>query len=250
MAIKHCYNKSSNIIPNNEEEDDVKSILIIGAGGFIGSAISEGLRTQNGRRGLLFGTSSSGKFGLLALDVTKRGSIGALTAWMDEQKNPPMRFDAVVYAAGHCPPGGYMAERSACDSDPRIAELYASGLSRAIAGLLSHIADNGRIVVMSHAIPDREASVSRGVYGGAKDSHDAMIYTLREDERNIGARGIRVHRIAPWAVEGSPYYEGTPEGLMPTQMIPVAQVVEAVKQALSMEEGYLDTDFFVHALNE
>lgn len=227
----------------------MKSILIIGAGGFIGSAISERLRKEEGRMSLLFGTSSSGRSGLLALDVTDLRSVEALKQWL---KKNEVKLGAIIYAAGDCKPGGFYQELTTAkqDMDPAIfkkkSNIFGLGFMHVGMTLFPAMEQGGHIVVISSTNEAEKPPyyLSDRLYGPAISAQEALISTMREDEKYLVRwRDLHIHRIAPGAVEGSPFYEGTPSEMMPKRMVSVSVVAEAVVNALKMTEGHSETDF-------
>lgn len=233
----------------------MKNILVIGAGGFIGSAITRRLLKEENRMSLIYGTSSSGRSGMLALDVTEKESVVALDEWLVQNE---ISLHAIVYAAGDCKRGGFMEELKIPlkDMDPskfmRKAGTFGLGFANVITVLLPRLADNGHIVVMSSVTGTEKPPLylSGGLYASPKSAQELLVKWAREDTLTIQRRGIRVHRIAPGAVKGSPFYEGVEKELLPARMVPVEEVAEAIAQAINMPTGCMDTNFFADAVNE
>lgn len=233
----------------------MQSILIIGSGGFIGSAITERMQKEAGWMNLFFGTSSSGRFGLLALDVTDENSVASLQQWLVKNE---VRLRAIVYAVGSCKKGGFREELTTdrqdidLESYKKKSELFGLGLMRVMTGLLPSMDDNGHIVVISSATRETKPPyyLSNRLYGAAISAQEVLISAMQEDQEMLGKRNIKVHRIAPGAVAESPFYEGVPKEFLPRHMVSVKEVAEAVVQAINMPTGHMDTNFFADATSE
>ncbi|AKM77778.1 MAG: hypothetical protein UY31_C0006G0018 [Candidatus Wolfebacteria bacterium GW2011_GWE1_48_7] len=227
----------------------MKHILVIGAGGFIGSAITHRLLKEEDRRSLVFGTSRSGRFGHLRLDVTDATSVEDFSEWlMKNEINPSV----IIYAAGNREPGGFKAEMktSKRDTDPAVfmknAEVYGLGLLHVATKLVPHMTDDGHIVVISSVDGTEKPPyyLSDRLYGASIAAQEVLVKWMRADTLFTTPRNIHVHRIAPGSVEGSPFYEGAATELLPQRMVPVSEIVEAVAQAINMSTGYVDLNLF------
>lgn len=233
----------------------MKNILIIGSGGFIGSAIAERMRQEDGRMNMVFGTSSSGRPGLLALDVTDMGSVLDLRQWL--VKNG-VCLHAMIYAAGSCKEGGFQEEMTTArrDMDPDVfkkkSELFGLGLMYVMIGLLSRVENGGHVVVISSATEAEKPPyyLSDRPHRFSIAAQEVLISSVREDRLTLGRQNIRMHRIAPGAVRESPFYNGVAPELLPRRMVSVSEVADAVMQAINMPWGYMDTNFFADADTE
>lgn len=221
------------------------NVLVIGGSGFIGGAIARELEVQGHK---VFKTSlTEGRSGCARLDVMDIGSIEATTVAFESVG----KLDAIVYAVGNCPKGGFMNEinkpLTVIDSSElrKNLELHVEGFLNVVQGLWPLLTDGGHIVVVSSAITrlnDAPAPpfLTVGHYAAAKAAQDALIGWLRKDQ-NILEKGIKIHRLAPPAVD-SPFHVGTPEQFSPPALLPVGVISSAAVMALYMTHNY-ETDF-------
>lgn len=239
-----------------------KNVLVVGGSGFIGGAIAKALEeegckvfstSRSGKNGFInLDEIKSGKNGFIRLDVTIPATIEITRLIMNEEA---VKLDAIVYAVGDCPKGGFVKELGKRLTDINPAELqknldlHVTGLLNVVQGLLPCLKDGGHIIVMSSSVTrlNNEPAfrvprfLTIGHYAAAISAKDALIGWLRKDQQ-IVERDIKIDRLAPPAVD-SPFHEGTPKEFSPPALLPVAKIVEAVMYALTFDKEQLDVDF-------
>lgn len=227
-----------------------KNVLVVGGSGFIGGAIATALEAEGCK---VFRTSSTaGKEKCARLDVRDLGSIEATAMGFEAAK---VQLDAIIYAVGNCPKGGFAEElgKRLTDIDPaelqKNLDLHVTGFLNVVQGLLPCLKDGGHIIVLSSSVTrlNNESAykvprfLTIGHYAAAISAKDALIGWLRKDQQ-ILERDIKIDRLAPPAVD-SPFHEGTPKEFAPSKLLPVGKIIEAVFYALILETAQMDNDF-------
>ncbi len=152
-------------------------------------------------------------------------------------------LDGIVYAVGHCPPGGFMdavkrplSELPIGDYEREIG-MHQVGVLNVFQYMLQNLNDGGCFVFISSAITRLKGKFPQGAHPDYHASviaaEDWLIEGMRRDPVVI-ERKLKIHRIAPAGVD-TPFHEG---GFVPkSQLFPVSVVAREVLQALASDEN-------------
>ncbi|HBE90024.1 MAG: hypothetical protein A3E37_00140 [Candidatus Andersenbacteria bacterium RIFCSPHIGHO2_12_FULL_46_9] len=225
-------------------------VLVVGGSGSIGwpicrALLAEGYRVISMTRGIhprpeeyafhLTGTYEKAMLREINCNVVFSNVLDGVALHSQTRE----QLSAIVYAVGHCPPGGF-------DNEVSIPLCYLDGqvltdeLNRQVIGLLhvmgslySRIQPSGHVVVISSAITrltDETCPpwLHAGHYATAKAAQCELVRWFRRDP-NIKDRNILVHRLAPAAVDTS-FHQGCQH--QPPAMLSVDDVAQRVLDAL------------------
>lgn len=149
-------------------------------------------------------------------------------------------LDGVVYAVGHCPPGGSLdaVSRPLSQISPKRyldeINMHQVGALKVFQGMLGGVKDGGCFVFLSSAITRFDtfpSAIQAHYHASVIAAQDWLVRGMRHDP-NVISRNIKIHRIAPSAVD-TPFHHGGPQ---PPKLLPVTFVAEEVFRALESEE--------------
>ena len=200
-------------------------ILVLGAGGHIGTAVTQELLTGHSVTALTH----------QQYDVNRpRWPIGEITQ--------PASLDAVICCVGHCPAGGFANAVARPLSQYNDFELM-SGINMHIIGpfnvfqqVLTLLRSGACFVFMSSAatrllqMPRDKRPPALNIYPhlAVMAAEDALIEGMRMDPAVID-RDIKIHKIMPPAIGDSPFHRGGPK--LPTT-VTTEEVVRAICSCL------------------
>jgi NAD(P)-dependent dehydrogenase (short-subunit alcohol dehydrogenase family) len=202
-------------------------ILIFGAAGHIGSAVSKKLYDNN-----------------VVLAPTKNRHD---VAFDDNEFDLELKsVGAVIYCVGHCPPSGFLdaikyplSQYSPEELDREIG-MHILGPFKVFQQFLPAIRDGGHFVFMSSATTrilqmprDERPPIHIYHHLAAIAAEDALIEGMRMDPE-VKKRDIKIQRIVPPAIGDSPFHqvEGGPK--LPVT-VTTAEVVDAIIGSLSAQ---------------
>lgn len=150
-----------------------------------------------------------------------------------------VRFSAIIYAVGDCPPGKFDSAVALpiCDIDDgelsHELNIHLVGLLNVVRKLHVYLQPSGHIVVISSAITRLTDTtcppwLHAGHYAAAKAAQDELVRWFRRDP-NMKDRNILVHRLAPAAVD-TPFHQGCQH--QPPAMLSVDDVADRVIDCL------------------
>lgn len=148
-------------------------------------------------------------------------------------------FDGIIYAVGHCPPGGFQDAVGAPLKELSV-ERYEAEVGMHQLGVLNVfqcfaplVTKGGCFVFLSSAITRLKNNVPAGMHleyhAGVVEAGDWLIRGMRKDPFVL-ERGIKIHRIAPAAVD-TPFHEAT----MGPRLIPVDVVARTIIHVLKSD---------------
>ncbi len=153
------------------------------------------------------------------------------------------RLQAVIYAVGACPPGGFTHEVStplyeiSNEKMEHDFRLYVTGFMNVGRNFLRHIQDHGHVVALSSAVTRLTPEtcppwLHAWHYIATKAALDKIIMGYRHSPL-VRQKKLLIHRIAPSAVD-TPFHSQavTPQVL---NVLPVHAVVTEIMQALSSQ---------------
>jgi len=228
-----------------------KNYLIFGAGGSIGSEVAQRLardencviasiRYRNARSAAVIEKlQAAGAITDVLGDVSDRSAVQKCF-----ERNCMGMFDGVIYAVGHCPPGGfpdaikYPLSQLPVGLFMNEIAMYQIGVLNVFQIMLPLVKDGGCFTFISSAITrltDEEwPSFLQAHYHAAMISaEDWLIRGMRMDPA-VKRRGIKIHRLAPKAVD-TPFHQHE-HGPKPPQLLSVETVVEKIVSSLTSEK--------------
>ncbi len=154
---------------------------------------------------------------------------------------PDARLDGVAYSVGHCPPNGlddairYPLSQLSFDKLTAEIRMHQTGVLNVFQQMLSHVKDGGCFLFISSAITrvsedQWPPTLHAHYHAGMIAAEDYLIRGMRIDPA-VKSRGIKIHRIAPGAVNTS-FHHGGP---FLASAVSVNTVGEAVVDALESE---------------
>lgn len=223
--------------------------IVFGAGGSIGSAVTrEALRQGHsviaGVRDMSSPLSQSlsgdGAKVWPVFNVTYEEVVNEYA----DRANREGGLDGLVYCVGHCPPRGFSRETGTPLSEMRTTDymrevqMHQIGVLQVFKSFLYVLKQGGSMVFLSSAINRFAGRFPPGMYPyhhcSVIAAEDSLILGMRHDPV-VMKRGVRVHRIAPAAVD-TPFHEGSPA----PKLIPVQDVVTKVMLALATSDHSVD----------
>ncbi len=151
------------------------------------------------------------------------------------------RVDAIVYAVGHCPPNGfaeairYPLSQLPLENLTREINMHQVGVLNVFQLMLEHLNDGGCFVFLSSAITRLKGQFPPFLqayhYASAISAEDWLIDGMRFDP-TVKQRGIRIHRLAPVAVD-TPFFGEH----KPPEIIPISRVVDEVVDVLDSQKN-------------
>lgn len=224
----------------------MKTYLVFGAAGFIGREVARQILNDGHDVIAAVRVNQIGSVETLYElgarihvldDVADRGALEAYT----NQLLDLGRLDGIVYAVGHCPPGGFLDAITHPLSQLPL-ERYRSEINMHQIGVLNvfqcmmqNLVDGGCFVFISSAITRLKGHfppfLHAHYHASVISAEDWLVDGMRHDPM-IANRKIKVHRIAPAAVK-TPFHEGGPQ---PPKLIPIFTVAEEVLRALRSDE--------------
>jgi len=225
-----------------------KTYLVLGAAGSIGKAVARRLcgdghhvfaSVRNGQRRAMGELADMGAKVEVIDDVSdpaalsKLGGAYALTE--------PVYFDGIVYAVGHCPPGGFPEAiqhplaKLPLEDYLREINMHQVGALNTFQWMWSLVAPGGCFVFISSAVTRLKGAfppfLQAHYHASVISALDWLIEGMRHDPVMAGM-GIKIHRLAPIAVN-TPFHTGGPR---PPKLLEVEDVVREVLAALASEE--------------
>ncbi|MDP3901910.1 MAG: SDR family NAD(P)-dependent oxidoreductase [bacterium] len=224
----------------------MKTYLVFGAAGSIGQEVVRQLLVaghrviasvrehhQEVREGLL----RSGALVDVIENVADRKTIEAYASHLSEL----YKLDGVVYAVGHCPPNGlsdaikHPLSQLSLDKYRNEIDMHQIGVLNVFQCMAANLENGGCFVFISSAITRLKGQfppfLQAHYHAGVISAEDWLVDGMRHDPM-IAERKIRVHRVAPAAVDTS-FHHGGPK---PPKLIPINTVAEEVVRALQREE--------------
>lgn len=202
-------------------------VLVFGAGGHIGSAVSEKLYG----RGHDVEALTKSDYNV----ITDRSSVAR-----------HLLLDVAIYCVGYCPPGGFLNEiKYPLSQYPpggfdKEIERHVIGPFNVFQEFLPVMRASGCFIFMSSAatrllqMPRDKRPPFLNIYHhlAVIAAGDALIEGMRMDPQT-NARHIKIHKIMPPAIRDSPFHEGGPE--LPVT-VTTEQVVDAIVGCLSAKD--------------
>lgn len=149
-------------------------------------------------------------------------------------------FDGIIYTVGHCPPDGfpeairYPLSQLPVENYLKEIQMHQIGALNVFQVFLKNLNDGGCFLFLSSAITRLKGQFPPFLqcyhYASAIASEDWLIEGMRNDPAVI-ERGIKIHRIAPAAVD-TPFHRPGPK---PPRLIPMSEVVEEIVAALQSD---------------
>lgn len=149
-------------------------------------------------------------------------------------------FDGIVYSVGHCPPDGfpeairYPLSQLPVENYLKEIQMHQIGVLNVFQVFLKNVKDGGCFLFLSSAITRLKDQFPPFLqcyhYASAISAEDWLIEGMRNDPAVI-ERGIKIHRIAPAAVD-TPFHRSGPH---PPRLIPMDEVVSEIVSALNSE---------------
>lgn len=154
---------------------------------------------------------------------------------------PSAKLDGIIYAVGHCPPGGfseaikYSLSQLPLETYQNEIGMHQVGVLNVFQCLLPNLKDGGCFVFLSSAITRLKDKFPPAMHAHYHASviaaEDWLIEGMRHDPV-VAERQIKIHRLAPAAVD-TPFHHGGPQ---PPKLIPVGLVAEEVVRALGSDK--------------
>jgi short-subunit dehydrogenase len=231
-------------------------VLIFGAGS-IGSALASQLCSQG--RKVIVATKSAADLEHLQrvcalknphasrylrlhqVDVLNHHSLTRLEKEIRVlQSHTNTQINAIIYAIGACPPGGFSREVStplheiSSHKMEQDFQLYVTGFMNVGRHFLRHIQDRGHIIALSSAVTRLTPEtcppwLHAWHYIAIKAALDKIILGYRHSPL-VRQKKLLVHRIAPSAVD-TPFHTCSNSHQV-LKMLPVKQVVDEIEKAL------------------
>ncbi|HEX7414975.1 MAG TPA: SDR family oxidoreductase [Bacteroidia bacterium] len=173
----------------------MKTYLVIGASGSIGSKVTELLKNNNHQ--IIAGTSKKPKStneNTLYLDLTDNASISKLS----EFTKP---LDGIIFAAGYEPKQSLL--EMSLEHQNKMLQIHVAGPLNVVKALLKNLKEHSAIVFIS-SIAAYKGSYDP-MYATAKGAVLSLCRTLAVE---LSKYKIRVNCIAPGLVEGTPVFNG------------------------------------------
>jgi 3-oxoacyl-[acyl-carrier protein] reductase len=175
----------------------LKTYLVVGASGSIGTKITELLKANNHQ--VIKGTSKkNNQADALYLDLTDYSSITKL----NEFTTP---LDGIIFAAGYEPKQSII--EMSLEHQNKMLQIHVTGPLNTVKALLKNLKENAAIVFIS-SIAANKGSYDP-MYATAKGATISLSRTLAVE---LSKYKVRVNCISPGLVEGSPVFNGmTPD---------------------------------------
>ncbi|MEK7629756.1 MAG: SDR family oxidoreductase [Patescibacteria group bacterium] len=151
------------------------------------------------------------------------------------------KLDGIIYAVGHCPPGGftdatkYPLSQLPLQNYKDEIDMHQIGALNVFQCLLPILKDGGCFVFISSAITRLKGQFPPFLqayhYASVISAEDWLVDGMRHDPTVI-ERKIKIHRIAPISVD-TPFHSGVPK---PPKMLAVDEVVDEIARALKSED--------------
>ena len=226
-----------------------KTYLVFGAAGSIGSRIVNEL-VSSGHRVIASVRSKHESTALNLLsdrvwiqyddDVADREKLDRYTLF----KKLFDHIDGVIYAIGHCPPGGfpdaikYPLSQLPLSEYRREIDMHQVGVLNVFQRCAPKIEIGGCFVFISSAITRLRGNFPPFLqayhHASVIDAEDWLIDGMRHDPLVV-ERKIKIHRLAPAAVD-TPFHQAGPR---PPKLISIDTVVAEVVSAIESNE-YID----------
>ncbi|PPK69877.1 SDR family oxidoreductase [Actinokineospora auranticolor] len=189
----------------------MRTVVVSGGGTGIGRAVAERV-VATGDRAVIVGrrpevlAAAAEEIGAeaIAADLAEPDEVTRLSAEIARRYE---RVDGIVAAAGgnalrqHTPPEGLAGVAWTWTENFRLNTLTAALL---VEGLREHIADNGRVVLVSSIAAHRGSG--SGSYAGAKAALHPYAYDLASA---LGPKGITVNVVAPGYIAETEFFGDT-----------------------------------------
>jgi 3-oxoacyl-[acyl-carrier protein] reductase len=173
----------------------LKTYLVVGASGSIGTKITELLRAN--KHQVIKGTSKKAEdnqIDSLYLDLTDYSSITKLNEY-----NTPL--DGIIFAAGYEPKQSII--EMSMEHQNKMLQIHVTGPLNTVKALLKNLKEHAAIVFIS-SIAANKGSYDP-IYATAKGAVISLSRTLAVE---LSKHKIRVNCISPGLVEDSPVFNG------------------------------------------
>lgn len=177
----------------NSASYNLKTYLVIGATGSIGSKITELLK--NNKYEVIKGSSAKHTdASFIHIDLTDNATISKLTEWNKS-------LDGIIFASGYEPKQS-LREMS-LEHQNKMIQIHVTGPLNTVKALLKNVKENASIIFIS-SIAAYKGSYDP-MYATVKGATISLCKTLAVE---LSKNKIRVNCIAPGLVEDSVVYKG------------------------------------------
>jgi NAD(P)-dependent dehydrogenase (short-subunit alcohol dehydrogenase family) len=160
--------------------------------------------------------------------------------------------NSLIYAVGHCPPGGFANEVDRPLSSLPLFRMedelfmHVYGPLNVFRNISKFLSPGSHIVFMTTAAtrllqaPDAAVPPKVQIYGhlAAIAAQDALVVGMRRDPITIG-QGFKINRVGPPAIIDSPFHDcKMPEGMRSPITVTTKDVVDTVMASLQTEKHH------------
>jgi len=221
----------------------LKTYLVLGAAGSLGKAVvvrfleanhSVIAVVKNESRSAFVQAVDMGATKIFACDVGDRRDMAALGRQLFHRD---VHLDGVIYVVGHCPPGGFAdairhpLSQLPIDAYEEEIRMHQLGVLNAFQCMLRVVKDGGSFVYLSSAITRLKGGfpefLQAHYHASVVSAEDWLVDGMRHDPI-VSKRGIRIHRLAPVAID-TPFHSTGPK---PSKMLKIETVVQEIISAL------------------
>ena len=181
-------------------------------------------------------------------EVSDPMEMSELAAYVSEAGG----VDAVVYAVGHCPAGGFKPAVSRPLSKFPLEELerecamHILGPKVALDAFLDCMTRGGCFIFISSAITRMRGKLPVGAHaeyhGASISAMNWLIDGMRKDPE-VREWGVKIHRLAPGALD-TPFHDKNGPG---PALLPVGFLVDAIRACLEATDNVDEQDTLVAA---